>query len=75
MPQRLAVIKGTDNGDKWLYDAKQFKLLMGTLDSHVRFIYFYFSPVVFLFCAHSYKTVLFTMETFLCFHRNKVINR
>lgn len=23
MPQRLAVIKGTDNGDKWLYDAKQ----------------------------------------------------
>lgn len=23
MPQRLAVIKGTDNGDIWLYDAER----------------------------------------------------
>lgn len=69
MPQRLAVIKGTDNGDKWLYDAKQ---LLQAPDGNTWLTYkiylFLFLPCsVSILCSDSYKTVLFTMETFFLF--------
>lgn len=67
MPQRLAVIKGTDNGDIWLYDAE--RLLQApngnTWLTCKIYLFLFFPCIVSILWSDSYKTVSFTMETFL----------